>query len=287
MIRNDSAQFLLWNQKVASMMLCDEPEQLPRMLVEAVQGLLPHEVGLVVLFDSKGKAVNLFDNVPKTFSPEHVDGYLSGPYLLDPFYRAAIEEINPGLYTLKEVAPAGFEQSEFYNIYYKDSKCKDELGFITYLPDGYFANVSFVNVTHSIAYQQEEVEALRRAQPIVEAVLGRFYQYWSSSQREQGQHLHKQLEAALSIFASSILTPRECEVIRFYLHGHNTRSISERLNISPHTVSLHRKNSYAKLDINSQAELFHLFIDSLTCYDEESGRDPLGSYFFGVSTIEN
>lgn len=75
-----------------------------------------------------------------------------------------------------------------------------------------------------------------------------------------------------------MLTGREAKVIRLYLQGHSTMSISERLDISTHTVSMHRKNACAKLDISSQFELFHMFIDSLSCYDPQAGQDPLQAY---------
>jgi DNA-binding CsgD family transcriptional regulator len=41
---------------------------------------------------------------------------------------------------------------------------------------------------------------------------------------------------------------------------------------------LHRKNSYAKLDVSSQAELFYLFIDSLASLTNYEGGDPLVGY---------
>jgi DNA-binding CsgD family transcriptional regulator len=75
-----------------------------------------------------------------------------------------------------------------------------------------------------------------------------------------------------------VLTARESQVLRLYLKGHSTGSIAERLDISKHTVALHRKNAYAKLDIGSQFELFHLFIDSLTCFDADEPGDPLRTY---------
>jgi len=67
-------------------------------------------------------------------------------------------------------------------------------------------------------------------------------------------------------------------VVQLFLHGHSTKSIAERLSISPETVKLHRKNSYAKLDVSSQAELFHLFIDSLASIRSYQGGDPLIGY---------
>jgi DNA-binding CsgD family transcriptional regulator len=50
------------------------------------------------------------------------------------------------------------------------------------------------------------------------------------------------------------------------LRGHSVKSSAKVLEISPQTVCMHRKNLYTKLAVNSQAELFALFIDWLTRY---------------------
>jgi DNA-binding NarL/FixJ family response regulator len=93
-----------------------------------------------------------------------------------------------------------------------------------------------------------------------------------------GNSLPMQLDTALKYFGTAFLTDRETQVVQLFLHGHSTKSIAEKLCISPETVKLHRKNSYAKLDVSSQAELFYLFIDSLSSLKNYSGGDPLVGY---------
>jgi len=61
-----------------------------------------------------------------------------------------------------------------------------------------------------------------------------------------------------------VLTPRECEVVKLVLRGYSTKSVSQSLGISPGTVKVHRENIYAKLAVSSQAELFNLFIASVS-----------------------
>ena len=62
------------------------------------------------------------------------------------------------------------------------------------------------------------------------------------------------------------------------------KSIAEKLFISEHTVSLHRKNLYAKLKLTSQAELFSLFIDSLSCFEGNADYDPLEKFLINKIT---
>ena len=86
------------------------------------------------------------------------------------------------------------------------------------------------------------------------------------------------MHAALEAFGSSVLTDRETQVINLVLHGHSTRTVSEKLSISVETVKLHRKHAYSKLEISSQAELFYLFLDSLMSANDYDGGDTLVAY---------
>jgi DNA-binding CsgD family transcriptional regulator len=67
----------------------------------------------------------------------------------------------------------------------------------------------------------------------------------------------------VSSFGIGILTAREREVAEFTLKGHSAESAGQILGISPGTVRIHRRNIYAKLRINSQGELFSLFLATL------------------------
>ena len=74
------------------------------------------------------------------------------------------------------------------------------------------------------------------------------------------------------------MTPREQAVTRLLLMGHSAKSGAERLDISPETLSRHRKAVYRKLDIGSISELFSLFISCLPYFDQAPGHDPLIQY---------
>lgn len=53
----------------------------------------------------------------------------------------------------------------------------------------------------------------------------------------------------------SQLTTREVDIIRLVVKGHSTSTIANELNLSPHTISTHRKNIIRKLKIKSPVEL--------------------------------
>jgi DNA-binding NarL/FixJ family response regulator len=67
--------------------------------------------------------------------------------------------------------------------------------------------------------------------------------------------------------SSSILGPREREVLQLLAEGHSSPAIARRLHIAPSTVETHRRNIMRKLDVHSVAEL--------TKYAIREGLTPL------------
>ena len=61
-------------------------------------------------------------------------------------------------------------------------------------------------------------------------------------------------------FGGKLLSEREREIVALVLQGHSTESIAGRLDISPGTVKIHRRNIYRKLGIGTQAGLFASFL---------------------------
>jgi DNA-binding NarL/FixJ family response regulator len=52
-----------------------------------------------------------------------------------------------------------------------------------------------------------------------------------------------------------LLSSREIEIIKLVVKGQSTLSIADKLHLSPHTISTHRKNIIKKLKIKSPVEL--------------------------------
>ncbi len=56
------------------------------------------------------------------------------------------------------------------------------------------------------------------------------------------------------------LTDREKEIVRMVAEGLSTKQIAEKLFLSPHTISTHRKNALKKLNVGSVPELISFVI---------------------------
>jgi len=200
--------------------------------------------------------------------------YLRGSFLLDPFFRVATLEGRRGVYALSELAPDNFRNSEYFRTWYTKSGFTDECGVLLSLPEG-FLHCTLTTMTPNYRFTRRRLSAVSDAMPAIEALA---WAHWAASEEMVAPTLRRQLHVALSTFGSSVLTNRERQVVEFVLLGNSTRRIAEKLGLSPETVKLHRKNSYAKLEICSQAELFRLFMDCMVSIPLDSDKDPLLAY---------
>ena len=60
----------------------------------------------------------LYFEVPPGDEINQIDRYIAGSYRLDPFYQAAFDQSEPGVYRLTEIAAARFGQSDYFKSYY-------------------------------------------------------------------------------------------------------------------------------------------------------------------------
>lgn len=208
--------------------------------------------------------------------------YLKGLYLLDPFYMASSQGLASGFYTLNDVAPDNFRKTEFYLRYYEKDGIVDDMGYCFPLDEigkkGSHIHFSFAHTKEDLQ-RQDRIDELRELEPLIRALVFKHLRLTENKALiPPTSDLHQQLKQIMNDFGSSVLTGREREVLLLILHGHSSQAIADKLDIALRTVKLHRQNIYRKLDIGSQAELFYLFIDSLSCLNLDDHPDPLFSY---------
>jgi DNA-binding CsgD family transcriptional regulator len=249
-----SSPFREFSNHLATIMPEIGSERLPLLLIRLLKSLVPFDNGVILHYRHDEKPLLVYNDAPPLKIKQQIDTFINGAFLIDPFYRAAVDDRASGLHHLSDLAPNGFEETEYYRSYFRYTEIKDEVGFIIHLSAEQFINISMSRLTLPQPFNPAQIGLLK------------------------DNKLPSQLDSALKHFGTAYLTDRETQVVQLFLHGHSTKSIAERLGISPETVKLHRKNSYAKLDVSSQAELFHLFIDSLASLSDYSGGDPLVGY---------
>ena len=253
-------------------------ERMPSLLVSMLKTLVPFDNAVIVHYQGGSKPQVHYNDMPPMEQESQIDGFVNGAFLLDPFYRAAIDRGIGGLHRLSDLAPEGFKKTEYYRSYFKFTEIRDEIGYIVHIDNEQFINISLGRLDLNHRFNRTQLSILTDIAPIIESICNL---QWSNNENHAAEPISQlpgQLDSALKCFGTAYLTDRETQVVQLFLHGHSTKSIAERLGISPETVKLHRKNSYAKLDVSSQAELFYLFIDSLASLSNYVGGDPLVGY---------
>lgn len=245
------------------------------LLIDTIKAMAPVDEATVIVYTTASLPVIEFA-VPDSWTQPNLDIFLKGAFLLDPYYLAATKQRKTGFFRLRDLAPSGFKQSEYYRIYYGSSGLQDECGYLIALRDGGFINIA-LGRTQKPAFVKTQLSFLSDITPVIDVLCHSHWQAKAVAQ-ETDVDLRQPLETALSCFGSSKLTKREREVINMILLGHTTKTVAEQLEISSETVKLHRKHAYAKLYINTQSELFYIFIDSLMSIEGYHGGDPLIAY---------
>ena len=201
-----------------------------------------------------------------------IDAYADGAYLLDPL--SVVDE--EGVFTLREVAPDGFEESEYYRVFCLSAGFQDEACLLIRDAQYGLVSISLLRQVSERPFAAEDKAILKAVFPVVKSIVNQCFN--ASSLPPEAHTVKTQLDSALENFGASLLTDRECEIAQLLLKGHSLKSISQRLGNSDETIKSHKKHIYQKLDIGSQAELFHLFLDSLRCNSLVVGEDPLVAY---------
>ena len=99
-------------------------------LFETLGCIWPIQATTLYQYPHGGMPSALFELDGPWLPQGNVRQYLSGFYLLDPFYGACVEGVSSGCYDLAEVAPDHFELSEYYQSFYRHSHLQDELNYI-------------------------------------------------------------------------------------------------------------------------------------------------------------
>lgn len=264
-----------YNHKLSALLNSVNTAEFQGLLVETLRLLTPCDDATIIVYERDALPyVDYFES--RADGSSALDKFINGAFLLDPYYQAA-KSAKFGFYHLNELAPTGFRDCEYYRNYYSLAEYQDECGFLIHIAKDSFINLSLARLRPPTEFKAQELQTLRDASALIQTISAK---HWGSDTREPSNEpkLRAQLGTALDNFGSSVLTQRETQVVKLILNGHSTLMIAEALCISVETVKLHRKHAYAKLSISSQAELFHLFIDSLMSSTDYNAGDPLHNY---------
>ena len=236
----------------------------PAALARVLRAAAPYDHTVIFACSAAARPRALFDDFPRKKRRIFVTDYQAGPYLLDPFYLAAIQPVTPALYRMRDLAPDRFYQGEYFRNYYVKTGLAEEIGYFVELGGGTMVVVSMMR--EKKAFSMRDFAALEAIRPVVEAAVARHWQLLPDTPpaKTGADPESRPLERSFQDFAKGHLTARERQVVEYTLKGYSAEALGRVLQISPGTVRIHRRNIYAKLGISSQGELFGRFIGTLT-----------------------
>jgi DNA-binding CsgD family transcriptional regulator len=256
-----------WFEALGGLLSLAGSQQFPDILAETIGRLAPFDYTVTFAYNGPSKPVCLHHTfAPKRFDI-HVSEYEIGPYLLDPFYKAAANGRCSGVHKLAELAPDQFYKSEYYKSYYVQTGPVDEVAFFTPGKDGWIIATSLMRAPNRPSFSSHDLRNLRIVEPLIRRIAET---HWRTDERlKTAAHvedvkdvMRRTVQDAMELRGIRPLTPRELQVVGLVLEGHSSESIANLLGISAGTVRIHRKNIYAKMRISSQRELFAIFINA-------------------------
>jgi DNA-binding CsgD family transcriptional regulator len=239
----------------------------PTLICQELNNLVESDLTAILAYPMGRKPMLLHDGLKGVSSPDVMQTYLNGTYLLDACYVACTKNAKDGLYRLSDVAPDEFFSANYHNsaglhpcISMETGSLAEELFFLCQPSPGFYFCLSLMRFANRRKYSDDEFSALRMTAPLVNAMISKHWHDLHSTYAVSETLAHDPVEIAFSTFERERLSAREQHIVSLILRGHSSFSIGNLLGIVEGTVKNHRKSIYAKLAISSQAELFAMFV---------------------------
>lgn len=228
-------------------------------LIDAAHAVAQGDAAMSLMFRQGAPPQVLVDRLDPAERPFLYGDYLAGVYLVSPFFRAAAGLTRPVLRRMRDIAPPGFRQSQYYRKYYARIAVADLIGLLLPAAGGHVRFLSLSRGEGRPLFSAAGRRALESLLPLLQTAADTH----DRLSRPSDPSVSANGETPRGILAASAekpLTEREAEVVEALLAGHSEKSAARSLAISAETVKVHRRHAYRKLGVATKAELFSLFV---------------------------
>jgi DNA-binding CsgD family transcriptional regulator len=247
-----------WLRTLSTLFACVDSTRFPAELERSLRSVVPVDRVLVYAVRREQAPLMLHgESSPDSSAARAERLYFAGGYGYDPYYRAFLAGQAGGFCADAQGFDPSLRWQRVEHVAYL-SPVSPQVGLVALL----------VRSRGSRVFSAAE---LRRLSSLEDAVVSALRLHWTTCAERRaparglgGRELNHRVDAAIEEFGRSVLTPRETEVVQLLLRGNSTKAAAARLGIAVATTALHRKRTYAKLGVSSQAELFYLFLCSLS-----------------------
>jgi DNA-binding CsgD family transcriptional regulator len=267
---------------IASLIDALHSDRLMQQLWSFIDSLTDYDNSCAYLLSTSGgiaRLCNRYDNADRARWHAKLEG---GAYVLSPYFALIRSGARDDFYTMAQLAPDDFYESEYYRTFYLPAGCKDEAIFLARCDGEHYIALTLERLSNTTGFDASDVQRLRSCAAIVASLLRKHWRTSSARlQRSPGDATDMQdaLAGAFQRFGQGVLTDREREVASLILRGHSSKSAARVLAIAAETERVHRKRLYAKLGISSQAELFSLFLSTSLQMRLDAGQDLVKNRF--------
>lgn len=275
----NSNAFQRWNSDLANVIAHVGDSIFFQQVFAAIEAQVPVAYPQAWLYHKDLPPQLLDHKIPKEAYDSQVDDYLEGPYREDPFFKISLSAPRNNCYRLSRLVTGDFKQSSYHQDYYASTGTVDEAIIVTRLADGSVINISLMRLASQGEFSEEEYNWLYSVSQCLAELIDlhtRREEFVESNLLQPGVDHH--IQRGYESFGTSYVSEREQEVLELLLRGYGADTSAEKLDISLETVRRHRKSIYKKLDVNSQADLFALFINVIPYVAKAKGDDPLKAY---------
>ena len=145
------------------------PENLNRWL----RTLANHDnTTILAYFRDETPQILLTDSETEAVHQNMTQVYLSGAYLLDPFYELHNSNADTDLYRLSDIAPDQFSRNQYFSEYYQRTTIIDELAFLIWPSPQISVHVCLGrDIKSTRRFSIRELSLAKQVVPIVETLI--------------------------------------------------------------------------------------------------------------------
>ena len=227
-----------------------------QLAVPYLSGLFCTQSVLLVLFQQDARPDVVFRWIPNANIRQIFDtNYLDLGFMLDPFYLQCWKVEQSGCFLLRDIVPDRFENSEYFSVYFGSTHMVDDMGLVARLDKHSALHLSLGRHFGQRRYRARD---LKHFSQISKVLLPKLLELLGQRSRQMTTRPASLKQCFIDRCGamSKPISQREAEVAARIVQGHSSRSIGLHLGISIHTVKVHRRSLYRKLNITSQNELF-------------------------------
>ena len=129
-------EVIAWHTELSYLIDTLSQDDFCATLCTMLNKLVAFEAAAIITYKKNHEPLFIYDSYSRAEHDEIIGKYLDGIFILDPFYTAFNQNIESGIYRLKELAPDSFDQSDYYKKYYRNlNNIYDEIGVFIDISD--------------------------------------------------------------------------------------------------------------------------------------------------------